>query len=54
MKIGDLGLAKIHESNNSIILTSFAKGTVLYLCPEIIENMGKNDKIPYSKYSDIW
>ena len=55
MKIGDLGLAKINESNNSILATSIVKGTVIYLSPEILDNYDQNsDKIPYSYGSDVW
>ena len=53
MKIGDLGVAKIHETNNSNIYSSL-KGTFNYLSPEIIDNIVTNDIICYSKYSDIW
>ena len=55
MKIGDLGMAKIFETNNSIISTSSAKGTFIYLSPEIVENiLGNSERILYTKYSDIW
>ena len=55
MKIGDLGLAKINESNSSVLATSIVKGTVVYLSPEIIDNYEKNsDIIPYSNGSDVW
>ena len=55
MKIGDLGMAKIFENNKSIISASSAKGTLIYLSPEIVENiLGSSERILYTKYSDIW
>ena len=50
MKIGDLEMA-----NNSIISTSNAKGTHIYLSPEIVAQiLESSERISYSKYSDIW
>jgi len=47
VKIADFGLAKQRESQSSGFLKSFV-GTVLYSCPEIVQNL------PYNEKADIW
>lgn len=55
MKIGDLGMAKINETNKSIVSTSSARGSFNYLSPEIVANIiGNSERISYSIHSDIW
>ena len=46
VKLMDFGLAKAWEQQNGM-LKSFA-GTVVYTCPEIVQNM------PYTSKADVW
>ena len=56
MKIGDFGLAKLFDSSNESLsqTTAGVKGTLNYLSPEIVDKFLANQKIQYTKETDIW
>ena len=54
LKIGDLGLARIIDSEtNNLNMNSFA-GTLRYSSIEILDRVLYGESIVYTKESDIW
>ena len=48
LKIGDFGIAKSQNNNNTISMARTLVGTVIYLAPEV------HGGIPYNEKADVW